>query len=51
MFMYEKSSKSFKNNENRKGDKFSPCRTLFHMENIQIYFHYKINKIWYSDTY
>ena len=40
-----KSSKSFKNNENRKGDKFSPCRTLFHMENIQIYFHYKINKI------
>jgi hypothetical protein len=38
-----KSSKSFKNNENRKGHKFSPCRTLFHMENIQIYFHMKVN--------
>jgi hypothetical protein len=41
----KKSSKSFKNNENIKGYVCSPCRTLLHMANIQIYFHYKINKI------
>jgi hypothetical protein len=41
----KKTSKSFKNKENRNGDTFSPCRSLFHMENIQISFHHKINKI------
>jgi hypothetical protein len=37
----KKSSKSFKNKENRNGINFP----LFHMENIQISFHHELNKI------